>query len=162
MTSYLRSWELQAESSRAHRSIIILAYYANQTYQKAHLNLHASPVHGRLGHSADYCELNAALCLAADKRRVMSWVGEDKEAVAQVSVSKSTWVTEATAVRCTVWCLRLVNVLLPDALKTCCFTPWGNGHPFYGEIFTCFALLMSHCKNWKRKPCQETKYNKRN
>lgn len=61
-------------------------------YQKAHLNLHASPVHGRLGHSADYCELNAALCLAADKRRVMSWVGEDEEAVAvaQVSVSKST------------------------------------------------------------------------
>lgn len=142
MTSYLRSWELQAESSRAHISIIILAYYANQTYQKAHLNLHASPVHGRLGHSADYFELNAALCLAADKRRVMSWVGEDKEAVAQVSVSKSTWVTEATAVRCAVWCLRLVNVLLPDALKTCylCLLLsslreqslflWGNIYPF--------------------------------
>ncbi|KAL1271841.1 hypothetical protein QQF64_030857 [Cirrhinus molitorella] len=89
MTTHLRSRELPAESSRAHRSIIS-AYYVNQTYQKAHLNLHASPVHGRLGHSADYHKLNAALCLAADKSCVMSWVGEDEEAVAQVSVSKST------------------------------------------------------------------------
>lgn len=71
-------------------------------------------MHGRLGHSADYCELNAALCLAADKRRVMSWGGGGSGVCFQEHLNNRGHCCSLH---------RLVNVLLPDALKKLQFVP---------------------------------------